>query len=66
MGKTKRWIPKNGEFKKLRTSSKKIKNKKQRQSKAKLTKHLKFASEHREHLDITAGRHAAMYMENSE
>lgn len=63
MGKTKRYQPKNGEFRKLKASKQK-RNKKERAKKTNLTRHLKFASEHRAVIDITEGRSAVMYMKD--
>jgi len=65
MSRTKRQQPRNGQFKKLKASKQK-RNKKQRQLKANLSKHMKFASNHREHLDITGGYSAAKYMEGND
>ena len=65
MSRTKRQEPRNGQFKKLK-ASKQQRNKKQRQVKANLSKHMEFATKHRENLDITSGRSAAMYMEGDD
>jgi len=65
MSRTKRQEPRNGQFKKLKASKQK-RNKKQRQVKANLSKHMEFASNHREHLDITSGYSASMYMEGND
>ena len=62
MSRTKRNEPRNGQFKELR-ASKKRRNKKQRAGKANLTRHIKFATQHREHLDMTQ-LSAAKYMED--
>lgn len=66
MSRTKRQKPRNGEFKRLKASSKKQRNKKQRAKRVNLTRCLMFVSKHREQLDITGGRHASMYMEGNE
>jgi len=63
MGKTNRYTPCNGDFKKLR-ANKKQRNKKQRAEKANLQKHIRFAAQHRAAIDMTQ-MSAAMYMENN-
>lgn len=48
MGKTRRYVPKNGEFKRLEASKQKRNSKKDRKkSKANLLKHIRFAVQHR-------------------
>ena len=63
MGKTNRYVPKNGEFKKLKGSTKKQRNKR-KFAKANLQKQLQFASEHRANRNL-AQLHASMYMDKS-
>ena len=60
MGKTRRREPEDGDFKKLR-GNKKQRTKKQRASKANLQKHMKFATRHRENIDMTQ-LNASLYM----
>jgi len=66
MGKTKRHEQRDGEFKKLKASNKKQRNKKQRATKANLQRQLQFASEHRANRRPNMTQlHASMYMDKS-
>ena len=64
MGKTNRYQPRNGEFRKLKASKQK-RNKRERAKKANLQKHIKFATGHRAAIDMCQGS-AAMYLEEDE
>lgn len=62
MGKTRRYRPKDGEFKELR-GSKKQRTKKRRATNANLTRDIKFATKHRANVNMTQ-LHASLYMGN--
>ena len=54
MGKTKRWLPKDGEFKMLKASkSKRNKKERSKTKKANLQRSMKFASKHRANINMT-------------
>lgn len=64
MGKTNRFEPRDGNFKRLHGSTKRQRNKKQRVTKTNLMKDIRFASKHRANIDMTQ-MSASLYMEET-
>jgi len=63
MGRTRRYEPRSGEFKKLRANKKKLNKKERKKTKANLQRCMEFATNHRAAIDMCQG-HASLYMKD--